>query len=374
MSFTTGFLLLFFTIVIPGFLFLRAYFYGEFSKQFSPKENISRHLLFGLIPGSIIQISCFYFGKIFGLVSVDGTSLIAAFETINKQNINGDDYTKHLLDDPTQFALYLIIIYVFSFLIGVIISRLIRYLKLDKLIKILRFKNQWYYLFSGEIFEFKKFKSAANILGKTTLQDKEVQLAKVDVLISNGGSHEFYSGYVVDYDLCPNDPSKLENLYLMDAYRYEYKELKNVTSKFEHPRISERKHIPGEIFVLSMASLVNINISYLLSGIASGQEKQIRFALKTLNVIMILLLICCTYLIFFEAAWITFDWYTSFHAQNWWLDNLLLTLFSVSIVSFFVSTKNKETGNYEFPWKDFWINLIAFVVTGFVFFGVFYWL
>ena len=228
MSLTSGFLLLFFTIVIPGFLFLRAYFYGEFSKQFNPKEKVSRHLLFATIPGSMIQIICFYVGKVFGWIEVDGTNLVAAFEEINKQEMNNNGFTLHMLEDPTKFALYLITIYSISFSIGVMSSRVIRYLKLDKHLKILRFKNQWYYLFSGEIFEFKKFKSAANILGRVNVHQKEVQLAKADILISNGGNNEFYTGYVVDYDLLSSDPSRLENIYLMDTYLYRYKELKNI--------------------------------------------------------------------------------------------------------------------------------------------------
>lgn len=56
MSITIGFIALFISIVIPGLLFFRFYYYGEFSKQFTTKDQISKIFFFSIIPGIIIQI------------------------------------------------------------------------------------------------------------------------------------------------------------------------------------------------------------------------------------------------------------------------------------------------------------------------------
>lgn len=375
MSLTTGFLLLFFTIVIPGFLFLRAYYYGEFSKQFNPKENITKQLLFGIIPGSIIQLSCFLLGKKIGWISIDSMNLVSFFETVNNQKVSQSEEAQSLIENPVYLGYYLLIVYVLSFLSGTMISRSIRALGWDKSSKVLRFKNQWYYIFSGEIFEFKKFKSAANVLGRESSKDKIVQLAKVDILINNGGSNEFYSGYVVDYDLLPNDPSKLDNIYLMDAYRHTLKEVKKPLSKFVHPYISEKKHIPGEIFVLNMCHLVNINVSYLLSEkTAVEQNKWVKRLLIGINILLITLLIFSIYPIFFRVGWIDLDWYNSFHDSAWWLDKVLFFGLAISILGFPITSKNEETGNYTTSWRDLGFNSLALLGFGLAFWLVFVYL
>lgn len=372
MSFTTGFLLLFFTIVIPGFLFLRAYYYGEFSKQFNPRENITRHLLFALIPGSIIQLLIFFICRRFEWIKLDGTQLITVFETVNKQNINGDESAKNLLSDPTNFVYYLLIVYGLSFLFGSFFSRSIRSIRWDKKFKVLRYKNQWYYIFSGEIFEFKKFKSAANILGKASLQDQKIQLAKADVLINNGGKQELYSGYVVDYDLKPEDSSKLDHLYLMDAYRYSQLELKNHNSELVHPHRVEKRHIPGEIFVLNMDSIINMNVSYLLSPVEPPNHRRRNFYLRVLNTLVFSILIALIYPIFFLSPFIKADWYIYFHDTARWWDKLTLFLACMSVLSFLVSEKNKDSGNYEFTWNAFKINLIALPISLGLFWGIYF--
>ena len=371
MSITAGFLLLFFTIVIPGFLFLRSYYFGEFSKQFNPKDNITKHLLFGIIPGSIIQIICFLFGKKVGWISIDSMNVLSFFETVNNQKISESEEAQMLIQNPVHLGYYLLIVYGFSFLIGMILSRLIRASNLDKRWKMIRFKNQWYYIFSGEIFDFKKFKSAANILGKASENGKKkiVELSKVHVLISNGGENEFYSGYVVDYDLLPSDPSKLDNLYLMDAYRHSRKEIKNDDSQFTHPRISEKKPIPGEIFVLNMCNLVNINVSYLLSE--KGYVEQniwVKRLFWTTNLLLTTIILVGIILILFRVESFDLPIYQRFHKYGWWLDKLLLIGVIMSIFSFPISEKSKETGNYQIKKRDILINTVSL----FVFSGLFY--
>lgn len=377
MSLTTGFLVLFFTIVIPGFLFLRSYYYGEFSKQFNPKDNITKQLLFGIIPGSIIQMVCFLVGKKIGWITIDSMHVLSFFETVNNQEFSQNPDAQNMIANPVYLGYYLLIVYAISFVGGASISRLIRASNLDKSWKILRFKNQWYYIFSGEIFDFKKFKSAANILGKVAEdgKNKVIELSKVDVLISNGGEHEFYSGYVVDYDLLPNDPSKLDNLYLMDTYRHTRMEIKNHNSELVHPYKSEKKAIPGEIFVLNMCNLVNINVSYLLSKkTVKEQSRGRKIVHRSLNAILVIVLLSSIYPIFFKVDTIENSWYVSFHNNAWWLDKTLLLGSIMGIVSIPLREKNKETGNYEITKRDSLINVVVFAGFTVAFFLVYYFL
>lgn len=373
MSLTTGFLLLFFTIVVPGFLFLRFYYFGEFSKQFNPRENITRQLLFALIPGAIIQLICFLLGKWVGWITLDSSNILSFFETLNTQKFHKDHEAQALVANPVNFGYYLLIVYFLSFLAGSLITRVIRSFKWDKSLKILRYKNHWYYVFSGEIFEFKKFKSAANILGKPSLKDKEIQLSKVDILLNNGGEPEFYTGYVVDYDLSITDPTKLENLYLMDAYRYKRHEIINGDVNLVHPVITEKKHIPGEIFVLNTTNASNINVSYLLSEKKQHPPKWRNRILMTLNVIAVILLLGSVISIVTEIKQIPFKWYHDFHASSWWLDKVFAILICISVISLVITEKNDDSGKYEYSNKeDTAVNLIAAVLANILFWITYY--
>lgn len=371
MSLTIGFLLLFFTIVIPGFLFLRFYYFGEFSKQFNSKENITRQLLFGLIPGSIIQLTCYLVAKKMCWIKMNAVKLITSFESINNQHVSDDSTTQDVLSDSTIFIYFILSVYLISIFAGISMSRIIRYLKLDKSFKILRFKNQWYYAFSGEIFEFRKFKSVSGKLRKTDTSKNKVELTRADILINNGGSSELYSGYVVDYDLNPQDNSKLDNLYLMNAYRYKISEIKNDDTHFIHPTIAEKKHIPGEVFVLNMANMININILYLLSPKVKNHKRR-NIIFQVVNTIIVFGLLPLTYYIFKKSSWITFEWYNYFHAYGWWLDKILFSLCYFLLISLLVSTKNKDTNNYEYNksefFNTFWSFLVILVLSILVFF------
>lgn len=371
MSLTIGFLILFFTIVIPGFLFLRFYYFGEFSKQFNPKENITKQLLFGLIPGSIIQLSCYLIAKKMGWIKMTAVKLLTFFESINNQNVSADQVTQKALSNTTAFITFTLCVYVVSVVLGISTSRIIRYFKWDKHFKILRFKNQWYYVFSGEIFEFRKFKAVTNKLQKINTSKNNVELTRADVLINNGGKSELYSGYVVDYDLNPLDNSRLDNLYLLDAYRYKISEIKNEDSNLAHPTIAEKKHIPGEVFILNMANMININVLYLLSPkTTNNKTKNIFFQL--INNLVFFILLPCIYLIIQQVNSIKFSWYISFHLNAWWLDKVLFSLAYFLLLGMMISSKNKVTNNYEYPKKELINSLLSLVVILAIAFSVYF--
>src|SRR5690554_7532128 len=56
MAITLDFFLLFLLFIIPGLVFKRLYFFGEFSKQFSLKDNAYTILFFSFIPGIFFQV------------------------------------------------------------------------------------------------------------------------------------------------------------------------------------------------------------------------------------------------------------------------------------------------------------------------------
>ena len=272
MSLTLGFISIVISLIIPGIIFRRIYFFGEFSKQFSTKEPIHQVLLYSIIPGIIIQFSCIYFYSLF--FDIDLTKVFnfhkTLFQNDNPIKENGVDLFTIIFKSyvPYTFCIYLI-----SIIVPFLISRLIvRGFKLDCKQKFLRFKNQWYYIFSGEVFRFPKFKN--NFVSEDIrINLKNHIITYVDILISPpSGKNQFYSGYLIDYELDPKDITKLDKLYLLKPVRYKKNDVNNNTSNSEEnlensePSITNTiatKRIPGDIFVLSGQYISNINTKYI---------------------------------------------------------------------------------------------------------------
>lgn len=320
MNLTTAFLFLFITILIPGFIFQRIYFFGDFSKQFTTKENVSKLLLTSLIPGLMISslyLPCYNY---FSWDDVKIDDILALFEKLSKSKVHEDEESLRVFGNYGSFLGYCFGESAIAGGLGFLFSRaLVRGLKLDRRWKTLRYKNQWYYVFSGEVFEFDKFKRATETLSKIGRKGKEVQLARADVLIKGAEGSELYTGYVADYDLNPTDISKLDNLYLLDAIRYKTTELTEGLPNVKQPVVIEKKLIPGELFVLNMANVVNINVSYLLAPVkkVTKIKGQINTWLSaTIKLISFILLLPGAMFIFYNPEWM--DWF-GFSEIEWYL-------------------------------------------------------
>lgn len=265
MSLTIDFIVLCVFLIIPGVIFKRFYFYDEFSKQFSIREPLYNTLFYAIIPGIVVQIVgyviySFVHGNINYFHCIECVKEIFSKEPLNeghiinihKQNIHRLFF--HLFD-----------VCVLALVLGIFLSRTVRYLNLDKKTRILRFQNNWFYLFNGEILEFKKFKPHFKnvILNKQPGQQQVLTL--VDVAIEAPAGFEFYSGFLVDYALKDSDPTELDKLYLKGASRYIMvdKDSTNMTD-FSNIHLRGKKvAIPGHVFVLETDKLLNLNVTYI---------------------------------------------------------------------------------------------------------------
>lgn len=345
MSLTTSFLFLFITIVIPGFIFQRIYFFGDFSKQFTTKENVPKLLLTTLLPGLIISTFYLPFYNYFVLNDVKIDQILKIFEMLSKSKLHENESLLKVFGNYSDFIFYCLFEFLFAAIIGFLMSRaLVRGLKLDRKWKTLRYKNQWYYVFSGEIFDFGKFKRATKVLkNKEKSQEAEtsiiqsnrkvIRLARADILIKGAEGSELYTGYVADYDLNPTDISKLDNLYLLDANRYKITQLIEGEPNVKEPYYTEKKMIPGELFVLNMANVVNINVSYLLepiSGAVKGQLHKIWAII--IRLIIITVLFPLSIFIFYNPTWMDFF---SFSLIKWYFKIPLFMMFTNLVGSVF---------------------------------------
>lgn len=290
MNLTLGFIALFISIIIPGILFRRFFFYGEFSKQFNTKDPVIHSIFFSVIPGIVIQIISFIIYNLSLGFDSSFLDVFTIFRDITSDGTNAtEEPTKNFINnDIITFFLYSLGVFSFASICGWLCSRLIRVLNWDKKYKLFRYNNQWYYIFSGEVLNMKKFEEAHKFSFKNNKgQEQDTLMTYADILVSvseQNDRKELYTGYVVDYDLKSDDISQLDKIYLIDTHRYKKKEKvideNGVEIKDENPTQSRnRLKVPGDIFVLNAKNIVNLNLTYIPS-IKKKIEKEKKEAKK----------------------------------------------------------------------------------------------
>ncbi len=269
---------MFLVFLLPGMIFRRFYFLSEFSKQISTSEPILTTVAYALIPGSFIQLlGLLCYTAMWSPISEDSAHAMYSFFLGNDRIEN---FAEVLL--AGDIYLYLLIVYAFSAFLGLAAYFVIRVFKLDRRIKILRFKNQWAYIFSGEILEFPKLRK----LHPEAIRVRQTGLylfPAIDVLIRRGSDTVLYSGILKDYDVDRHDINKLSRIYLFEAFRYKRRIVDSNVSGIEGnsndgsqgedmSSVSneiERKQIPGDYLILMGEDIININVRYVYNESAT---------------------------------------------------------------------------------------------------------
>lgn len=311
MSLTIGFIALFISVVMPGLIFQRFYYFGEFYKQFTTKVPPLRVFVYALIPGLIIQFSGIFLYQNWFHPSFKKDWILNVFQELFGEVQITNSKTHDFMDNHFgSFILYTLVVYISSIILGFVLSRSIRAFKWDIRWKLFRFKNEWSYIFSGEIFYFEKFKKSSLSLSTPNLKKVNVGMVYADVLISSSEGNQLYSGIVIDYDLKSDDSSSLDKIYLMNAKRYAKYNQDSTTNSI--PKLHSKK-IPGDLFVLSLENLININLSYITVPRLEKSSKPINGKPKTefkprevIPFALMFLVLSSFIPIFFVPEWLSF--------------------------------------------------------------------
>lgn len=385
MNLTIGFIAFFISIVIPGILFRRFYFYGEFSKQFNTKDPVLHSIFFSIVPGIGIQLVSVFLYNLFVGFESSYLDVFTIFKDITSDgNVETQEQTKVFIDDDIiTFFSYILFVFLFASFLGWASSRLIRLFKWDRKYKLFRFKNQWYYIFSGELLNLKKFKDAhKEFIGNLNKsENQDILMTFADILVSasdNNDRKELYTGYVVDYDLKSDDTSQLDRVYLMDTYRYKKMVNKNgsneTNQKPEKPLLSRnRLRVPGDVFVLKANRILNINLTYVPSvkKRIEKQKKEIKKQLKYrwIQIIYFLILLIIILIHFFYKGLRldeTFmgDYFTKIDVFGKILSIIFLNQILSNLIPLPGANKKLE--------YDFKSNLLARIIMILIFGGLFY--
>lgn len=384
MNLTIGFIAFFISIVIPGILFRRFFFYGEFSKQFNTKDPVLHSIFFSIIPGIVIQVVSFIIYNLSLGFESSFLDVFTIFRDITSDGSNGtQEATKEFINNHIiTFFLYSVCVFAFSSFLGWVSSRIIRAQKLDKKYKLFRFNNQWYYIFSGEVLNMKKFEEAHNVSfinNKGEEQDTFITYADILVSVSEQNDRkELYTGYVVDYDLKSDDITQLDKVYLIDTHRYKKKEKKlnkkgkEVKDKKDNNPTQSRNRlkVPGDIFVLNAKNIVNLNLTYVPS-IKKKIEKEKKEALKQKrykkiqNSYLIIILLIVLAHFFYGILKLDQTFLSDYLIKTNFWGKLLVILFLNQFLSFFSPTESNDK-KLSYNFSDIWFRLIILALWGFL--------
>lgn len=269
MSITLDFILLFILVVIPGLIFKRFYFSGEFSKQFNSKDTVYKSIFYSIIPGIIIQIIAYWLYLVLRSPTFLHADLFCIFNELFAPTTSYSEVTKNFVEEEIHFfLLHEINVFILSAFLGYICYSLIRIFKLDIRFKILRFKNQWYYVFSGEIRSFRKFKHAAYLSINHPKESNKYKYfpPRVDILVQGEGTPILYTGLVIDYDLDSENINNIERLYLLGAHKYPItNQGDNLETDHENLETNQKTPINGDVFIIKGDKIINMNLTFIPS-------------------------------------------------------------------------------------------------------------
>lgn len=330
MDISLGFLTLFILVLLPGLIFRRLYFYGEFSKQFNSEHSLVSLVAVASIPGIILLISVYFaYDHFVSEINLEG--LVNTYKKITSNNELDqakDDTEK--LNDILKLKVFPFIGYLYSIsiLFGAISGRIVRIFKLDTRFKLLRFKNYWFYLFNGQHGDFKKMRYLKQ--GKS----KKHLFTMADILIDTNSQTCLYSGVVVDYELNSSDCS-LSKVILRDAERY--RKDSNTNSRVRTP-------IPGTFLIVDCTSLKNINLTYVYEDRENYAIKsRLPYTIEVLFGILSLLLIPAFIFKSESVNWQLYDWYFGLV----WYKKILAYFFVTQILALFIPYR-KEKDEYKY--------------------------
>jgi hypothetical protein len=230
-------------IVVPFYLFRRVYYSGGFNSELYLLSPF-KALIYSIIPGLILHAA-------YLIVII---SLIPDFFSFDKLSIPISNFLKnnYFNDDIRIVSFYVfhynLFLWFFIAFIAYFFRFSVRFLRLDRKISWLRFKNNWYYIFSGEILDFPQMPG----------HYKNVDFVWIDAMTKVHGDCMIYSGILVGYKI---DQSSA-NLLTLSLAKPLRKFVHNRVNKNYFKLKSDPIKIPGDVLILPYQEIYNLNISY----------------------------------------------------------------------------------------------------------------
>ncbi|MBW3519493.1 hypothetical protein [Flavobacterium sp. NKUCC04_CG] len=352
--------------LFPGVIFRRFYFLDSNKSQFSHGHLLERFLM--IILSSIFCLIItfvlgFVLGEYFGLRFINNISYEDFKELFKSLAKNELPVFFDQKENFRDFSILFISTYIFSGLIGWVFYVIVKAFRVDDVFLVLRFNNEWDYLFKVP----KK-----NLVKRKPFQKLNVSL---DILTKGQNQEVLYQGFL--YKLLYNKDNELDSIAISNVSRFieidripenenkitdiqdsiakkEYKF--SLYKKFQN-KIIFKKHIESDIFVIDKKDIINYNLIFVKDlNFAFFQKKWLILIIRTFIILSLLIVPTLIIFIFVESSSEYFEsiWKRIVFA----LLSITQLIATIGVVS---SLVKKEDGV-----------LILKSVCLFLFFGVFY--
>ncbi|MGB3591475.1 MAG: hypothetical protein WBA16_07280 [Nonlabens sp.] len=224
-----------FILLAPAILARRIYFTKELSKSFTSKNTLrelfSSVFLAGLLHSFwIVVVQCCGYKIDFEIVF---RLLFDARSITDYTNITGNIY---------EVIAYFLSLTLLATIISYLFRNLVRVNAWDRQYSFLRYDNNWYYLFSGEVWDIPTY-------SESEITSADIDQRVVDILVNTDDGQTIYRGNLVDYQL--NKDNGVD--YIVLSYPRKKKNGEDL------------KLINSSYFVIPYKEIVNINLRYLIT-------------------------------------------------------------------------------------------------------------
>lgn len=309
--------------LFPGVLFRKFYFLESNKSQFAQGHLLERFLLTILL--SIFCLSTFFLFD-FGVTYCFDASLVidfgyddfkGIFSKLSKNEIPANFDNKNTF---LHFIATFAIIYLFSGFLGWLLYHIVKVLHLDNFLSVLRFNNEWDYLFTLP---------KRSVIKRKPLQRMKVQL---DILTKCGDKETLYQGMY--HNLIFNKDNEIDSIVLTSASKFiEISKEEDNKNKIEDidesinrkeflyflyrdykNKIIYKKHIQSHSFLISKKDIVNINLLYIKGSKIKteieeriNKSKNVFYIYRLLNILKFLVPAIMFTLLFVDLKYLFLD-------------------------------------------------------------------
>lgn len=223
-----------FLILAPAILARRVYFTKELSKSFTSKNTL-RELFSSVFLAGLLHSIWIWIVECLGH-KID-------FEIIFKLLFDArsiDDYS-NITDSIYRIILYFISLTLLAILASYLFRNIVRIYAWDRKTSFLRYDNNWYYLFSGEVWDIPSYNDS-------DISSADIDQRIVDILVNSDDGQTIYRGNLVDYQL--DKDNSVEYIVLS----FPEKKKGGIT-----------KVINSSYFVIPYDEILNINFRYIIT-------------------------------------------------------------------------------------------------------------
>ena len=247
-----------FLLVLPGIVLRYAYLKGSFASSPFRVGSFADEFSYGVFWALVLHILWGYavIRLGFGIDYRSATMLLLG--NYGKDQVGFSTALNALTNRPERVAGYFVGLNAVAGAFGYLSHVAVRWFRLDRKFRPLRFANDWYYLMRGEVLQFRD---------RDDWTDDKIFQVWVSAVLEQGEKTFLYKGLVQAFYF--DKEGQLDRVILSDAMRRELAQDRKPGEVRKVPYDDERYYnIEGQSFVLKYSEIETLNFEYILFRLA----------------------------------------------------------------------------------------------------------